>query len=97
MNPEERFQKIENALNAIAEHQSHNELAIGKLSVSMDRLVDIVGGLADAQVDAQAAAAAAAARHDAEIAEIREIQKSSDYKLNALIDAVDKIVRDRRG
>lgn len=81
MTPEERFTKIENSLNSVAEHQAH---------------------MSERQ-----------ARHDKEIQDLREMQKSmtlaitqvakahrrteeaqqvTEHKLNALIDTLDRII-----
>ncbi len=65
-------------------HQHEERLA--KLESSMATVTDLVGRLAQAEITL-------AERVAAGFQELREIQAATEYKLNALIDTVDKLVR----
>ena len=79
MTPEERFTKIENALQTLTDVQvKHDE--------GIRQLITVSRTLVDAQL-----------RTDAQIKELREVQKHTDEKLNALIDTVDRIIRRENG
>jgi hypothetical protein len=79
MTPEERFTKIENALQALTETQVRHELAIRDL-ITVSRTI----------LDSQK-------EMSVQILELRDGQKHTDEKLNALIDTVDRIIRNRNG
>jgi len=107
MTPEERFTKIENALQALTETQARHESAIRDLITVSRTLLDSHRTLLDSQkevsVQIQGLAGQtqelrdAQMRTDAEIRELRDAQKHTDEKLNALIDTVDRIIRSRNG
>jgi hypothetical protein len=85
MNSEERFDRIERDMAGI--------------SVLLDRTVDVLAHVAESLDRAQgrqdrfeAQQEEARRNHEADIAEIREIQKSTDCRLNALNGVVDRIV-----
>jgi peptidoglycan hydrolase CwlO-like protein len=76
---DERLAKLE------ASAQGHEE-RIAKLESSIATATDLIGRLAQAE-------ARLVERMEAGFQEIREIQANTQYKLNALIDTVDKLVR----
>jgi hypothetical protein len=104
MTPEERFTRIENLLHTVTESQVQNGLQIEKNTVSIRDvnvnirdvnasirdLTAVVGSLTDVVV-------LSTERHDREIAEIRELHKDIDTKLNALVAEVDRIIRKDKG
>ena len=65
--------------------QQHEE-RFAKLESSVAALTDLVGRLAQAEIRL-------VQRMEAGFQEITEIQARGEYKLNALIDTVDKLVR----
>jgi uncharacterized protein (DUF3084 family) len=73
----------------IAKHDEqiakHDE-QIGKLASSIASLTDLVGRLAQAEIRL-------AERMAAGFQELRELHANTEYKLNALIDTVEKLVR----
>ena len=77
--PEERHAKIEDEID------KQNEAIRGLIAVGRTCLTSIQ--------ELTAAQRAGGERHDREIAEIRELHKDIDYKLNALIAEVDRIIR----
>jgi len=65
--------------------QKHDE-QIATLGSSVAALTDLVGRIAQAEIRL-------VERPEAGFQELRELQANTEYKLNALIDAVDKLVR----
>jgi hypothetical protein len=93
MTPEERFTKIENLLHKVSESQIRNDLQIDKntinirdVNANIRDLTAVVGSLTDVVV-------LSTERHNRETAEIRELHKDTDTKLNSLIAEVDRIIR----
>ncbi len=74
---------VQARLEAMA--QGHEE-RLAKLESSMASVTDLVGRLAQAEITL-------AERMAAGFQELREIQAATEYKLNALIDTVGKLVR----
>ncbi len=68
--------------------QKHDE-QIAKLESSVATLTDLVGRLAQAEIHL----AERMERMTVGFQELRELQANTEYKLNALIDTVDKLVR----
>ena len=66
----------------------HDE-QIAELRSSVATLTDLVGRLAQAQIRL-------VERMEAGFQELREIQANTEYRLNALVDTVDKLVRRNR-
>jgi chromosome segregation ATPase len=66
----------------IAKHDEQ----IAKLESSIASVTDLVGRLAQAEIRL-------AERTAADFRELREIQANTEYKLNALIATVDKLIR----
>jgi hypothetical protein len=75
-----------------ASAQGHEE-RIAKLESSMATVTDLVGRLAQAEIRLAERTDGLAERMQAGFEELRGIQAETGYKLNALIDTVDKIVR----
>ncbi|MBI2150942.1 MAG: hypothetical protein HYU27_10120 [Acidobacteria bacterium] len=104
MTPEERFTKIENAIQAITETQARHE--IEKQNAGIRDLITVSRTLLDSQQGLLAShqemrntlqeLAAFQKQTTAEIHELREAPKYTDEKLNALIDVVNRII-ERRG
>ncbi len=65
--------------------QGHEE-RIAKLESSVATVTDLVGRLAQAEIRL-------VERMDAGFQELRELHADTQYKLNALIETVDKLVR----
>ncbi len=84
MTTEERFTKIENAILALTETQARHELQMEKQSAGIRDLIVVSRTL----VDTVSRLSEAQSRTDAQIQELRQAQKHTDEKLNALIDTV---------
>ena len=65
--------------------QGHEE-RLAKLESSVATVTDLVGRLAEAEIRL-------VERMDAGFQQIREVQSNTEYKLDALINTVDKLVR----
>ncbi len=65
--------------------QGHEE-RIAKLESSVATVTELVGRLAQTEIRL-------AERMEVGFRQLREVQASTEYKLNALIEAVDKLVR----
>jgi predicted nucleic acid-binding Zn-ribbon protein len=76
---EERIAKLESSMASLTD-------LVGRLAQAEIRLVERLGGLAG-RVDGMAE------RNEAEFQKLRELHAETEYKLNALIDTVDKLVR----
>jgi len=100
MTPEERWTKIENAIHALTElaarhdsvlarHESvlaGHESLIEKQNVGIRDLITVSRTFLDSQKET-----------GTQIQELRDAQKHTDEKLNALIDTVDRIIRRGNG
>jgi hypothetical protein len=86
MTPEERFTKIENALNTVAEYQARHATEMEEL-----RAIHKVLALALSKTAEMQQAGAKEFREG--MKELRETQQATEEKLNALIDTVDRIIR----
>jgi uncharacterized coiled-coil DUF342 family protein len=96
MTPEERFTKIEKALQSVAETQARHEAIIDKHNAAIRDLIITSRTLIDSQREVTnqiQELSRVQSRTVAEMGELREAQKHTDEKLNALIDTVDRIVR----
>jgi hypothetical protein len=96
MTPEERFTKIENLLAALTEAQVRNEAQIGANNTAIEKqnagirdLVIVSRTLVEAQMKTTA-------QIEAVSVELRERQKATENKLHALIDIVDRIIRNKQ-
>ena len=89
MTPEERFTQIENAIQALIEIQSQHEAQIEKQNAGIRDLVLVSRTLLDSQkeVTKQIQEFREAQR------ELTEKQKTTEEKLHALIETVDRIIR----
>ena len=76
---DERFARLE------ASAQGHEE-RLAKLESSMTTVADLVGRLAQAEIRLTE-------RMEAGFEELRALHADTEYKLNALIDTVDKLAR----
>jgi hypothetical protein len=96
MTPEERFTTIENLLASLTEAQVRNEAqieannaAIEKQNAGIRDLIIVSRTLIEAQMKTTA-------QIEAVSAELREKQKATEDKLHALIEILDRIIRDRQ-
>jgi chromosome segregation ATPase len=92
MTPEQRFTTIENLLAALTEAQVRNEAQIEAHSAAIEKqnagirdLLAVSRTLVDAQM-----------KTTAHIDELRDAQKSTEDKLHALIETVDRLIRSRQ-
>ena len=90
MTPEERFTKIENAIQSLIETQSEHAAQIEKQNAGIRDLIVVSRTVLTSIQQLQTV-------QDKMIEEVREAQKHTDDKLNILIDTVDRIVRNRNG
>jgi transcriptional regulatory protein LevR len=82
MTPEEqRWTKIENALNALAEHVGRHDEEMAEIRSSQKVMTLAIAKLAEEQRSSYR--------------ELRELHRDTEEKLNALIATVDRIIRDR--
>ena len=93
MTPEERFTKIENAIQALTEIQARHETQIEKQNAGIRDLIVVSRTL----MDSHHAMLSSQREVTAQIQELREVQKHTDETLNALIDTVDRMIRSRNG
>ena len=77
-------------LQALA--KGHEE-RLAKLESSMGTVTDLVGRLAQAEIQLAERVDGLTERMEAGFRELKEIQAGTEYKLNALIETVDKLVR----
>jgi hypothetical protein len=82
--PEERFTKIENAIRYLTEKQVHSDLQIEQNRAAIRDLIIVSRTLVDSQKSNQA-----------QIQQMLDAQRGTDEKLHALIETVDRIIRDR--
>jgi phosphate uptake regulator len=85
--------KLEASAQRHDEHITKHDEQIAKLESSMVTLTDLVGRLAQAEIRLVERTDRMIERMTAGFQEIRELQANTEYKLNALIDTVDKLVR----
>lgn len=104
MTPEERFTKIENAIQALTETQARHEIEIEKQNAGIRDLITVSRVILESQKEVTTQIRElrdefrdTQRRTDAQIRELREAQKQTDEKLNALIDTVDRMIRNRNG
>jgi predicted transcriptional regulator len=88
MSSDERFIKIENALGVLAEHQTRHAEEISELRAMQKVMTLAIAKSAEIQQ-------ASARKIDEGMKELREAQRITEEKLHALIDSVDRIIRDR--
>ena len=107
MTPEERFVKIENSLNTVAEHLAHqaqmveqiaehqgrHEKAIQEVTEMHKGVVIIIGKIAEAQQVTDLKLKTLTETVNAHA----EQQRVTEDKLHALIDTVDRIIRSQGG
>ncbi len=77
-------------LQALA--KGHEE-RLAKLESSMGTVTDLVGRLAQAEIQLAERVDGLTERMEVGFRELKEIQAGTEYKLNALIETVDKLVR----
>ena len=100
MTPEERFTKIENAIQALTETQARHDTQIGGLITQVEKqnagIEKQNAGIRDLIVVSRTLMDTVSKLIET-VAELGEAQKHTDEKLNALIDTVDRIVRKGNG
>jgi archaellum component FlaC len=75
------------------EQMAKHDEQIARLESSVASLTELVGRLAQAQIRLVERTDHMMERMTAGFQELREIQANTEFKLNALIDTVDKLVR----
>jgi hypothetical protein len=109
MQPEERFTKIENFLEAVAEHQAHhseqsarNAAQIARNSGQLAEVIEIQKSMAVGMVELRESQETSHRQFVEEMTTIRETLRITgetlhavEEKLHALIDTVDRIIRNR--
>lgn len=113
MTPEERFTKIENALQSLTEMQARHDMQIGDLITQTEKqnggirdLILVSRTFLESQKETteqirelrevqQSSREAQQAFHEAQQALIEQ-QRSTEEKLHALIDTVDRIIRNQK-
>ena len=70
-----------------------NDEQIADLKSSVAKVTDLVGRLAQAEIHLVERVDAVTAAMAAGFQELRQLQANTDFKLNALIETVDKLVR----
>jgi hypothetical protein len=110
MTPEERFTTIENLLASVTEAQVRNEAQIEANNAAIEKqnagirdlvivsrtLVEAQTKMTDAQTKATEAQMQTTAQIEAVSAELRETQKATEDKLHALIEIVDRMIRNQQ-
>ena len=101
---EAAVQKHDEQIARLDEHLARLEAALAKHdeqiaqnAAQIQAVTDLVGRLAQAEIRLVERINQLAEKTDREIGELREAQARSDYKLNALIETVDKLVRRNGG
>ena len=104
MTPEERFQKIENALRSVSESRARHDSEIEKNAAGIRDLIvasrtllesqkEVTGQIRESREASREAHDRSREKHDRGFAELWELHKDTDAKLNALIAEVDRIIR----
>ena len=103
MTPEERFTRIENLLASLTQAQIRNEAQIEAHNTAIEKQNAAIekqnAGIRDLVIGSRTLVEAqmkATAQFEAVSAELREKQKATEDKLHALIDIVDRIIRDKQ-
>jgi len=111
MTPEERFTKIENLLHAITEHQAHHAEQLAKHAEQlvkhdeeMSELRELQKAMATGMIELREAHLTGSRRFEegmsavhATLRRTAEQQQLTEEKLHALIDTVDRIIRNQGG
>ena len=106
MTPDERFTRIENSLNTVAEYQARHAEALARHDEEIEKqnagirdLIVVSRTVLDSQKETtvQIQALTSEVRQlRAGIDELREAQLATDEKLHILIDTVDRIIRNQK-
>lgn len=104
MTPEERWTKIENALNTVAERQARHDDDIAELRASQ-KVMNLALAKAAEMQQAGVRESREGMKESREgmkelregMKELSEAQRITEEKLHALIDTVDRIIRERGG
>src|SRR5260370_26333471 len=104
MTPEERFAKIENAIQSLIGTQAEHAAQLDKQNAGIRDLIVVsrtvltsIQQLQTAQSKMIEVQDKMIEAQDKMIEEVRELHKHTDEKLNILIDTVDRIIRNRNG
>ena len=93
MDVEKTMEFILNAQARLEASAQQHEERIARLESSMATATDLIGRLAQAETRLAEHMQDLRETQAAGFKELREVQAATEYKLNALIDTVDKIVR----
>jgi hypothetical protein len=86
MTPEERLTKIENALHSLTEVQARHDAQIDKHNSAIRDLIVVSRTFLDSQKEVTV-----------QIQKLQDAQQATNEKLHALIDTVDRIIRNQSG
>lgn len=99
MTPEERFIKIENVLETLAENHLRHDAAIRDLIVVSRTTLNAIDELREGQKELHETTRilqqSMQKLKESQI-ELQESQKATDEKLHILIETVDRIIRNRK-
>jgi chromosome segregation ATPase len=92
MTPEERWTKLENAMQSLIESQARHDVEIAKNEAAIRDLIIVSRAFLDSQKEMTAQIQS----HDSQIEHLRQLHETTAEKLNALIETVDRIIRNSR-
>jgi hypothetical protein len=103
MTPEERWTKFENAMQSLMENQARHDVQIAQNEAAIRDLLVVSRIFLDSQKEMTAqikANSAGIGKLDEKFRqgmdELREAQRVTEEKLHALIETVDRIIRDSK-
>jgi peptidoglycan hydrolase CwlO-like protein len=85
--------RVEVSIEELKSVAKGHEERVARLETSMATATDLIGRLAQAETRLAERMQDLRETQAAGFKELREVQAATEYKLNALIDTVDKIVR----
>ena len=97
MTPEERFIKIENSLNTVSEHLTHIAVRHDLMKAQHDADVREIHRIQKSLSLAIATVAKGQDRTGKALTRLAEAHERTEYKLSALIDTVDRFIRNSGG
>ena len=97
MTPEERFIKIENSLNTVSEHLAHIAVRHDLMKAQHDADVREIHRIQKGMGLAIATVAKGQGRTDKALARLAEAHERTESKLSALIETVDRFIRNSCG
>jgi flagellar motility protein MotE (MotC chaperone) len=92
MTPEERWTKFENAMQSLMESQARHDVEIARNEAAIRDLIIVSRAFLDSQKEMTTQIQS----HDGQIEHLRQLHEMTTEKLNALIETVDRIIRNSR-